>query len=281
MPEEVLIAAYRNSIHGRPSKLDAPQNAMMGEFMREMMSEVNASSISSMECYHSCAWESESIIEIVANNPRVELWSVHAPYGKYIDPSAPDDEARQGAVSAYTDAVRTAARIGAGVVVAHPGANVEYSVSKKERLKISAETIGQVTALAGELGVAIAVEPLPKQEPGNSLDEVLEIVSMVDLPNVGINFDVNHLFPPEDVPSLIRRAGKLIRSVHISDQDGQERHWLPFEGTLDWTAVLGALVEVGYAGPLIYETHIRDANTCAAVVSRVEENYGRLIDCVR
>jgi hypothetical protein len=44
--------------------------------------------------------------------------------------------------------------------------------------------------------------------------------------------------------------------------------------------VLRALNDVGYAGPLIYETHIRDARTCEAVTKRVEENYARLISLV-
>ncbi len=97
--------------------------------------------------------------------------------------------------------------------------------------------------IAGEKGMDIGVEPLPKDEIGSSLDEVFAVIERIDRPNVGINFDVNHLYPPEEIPSLIRRAGPLMMSVHISDQDGQERHWLPFEGTLDWREVIAALVD--------------------------------------
>lgn len=277
MPEEILTPAYRTAIQGRPHKLDRRQNEAMADFMRDMIGAINGSGISAMECYHSLAWDNETILDVVLDSPRVEFWSVHAPYGRYIDPSSPDDESREGAFVGYSDAVQIAARLGAKVVVAHPGANVQYDVPKGERLRIAASTIRRVAEQAGEVGVNIAVEPLPKQEPGNTLDEVLSIVDMVDLPNVGINFDVNHLFPPEDIPTLIRKAGEKILSVHISDQDGQERHWLPFEGVLDWAAILSALTDVGYEGPLIYETHIKSARTCTDVCEAVVENYARLI----
>ena len=151
----------------------------------------------------------------------------------------------------------------------------------KNGWKISAETLKKVADMAGESGLKIAVEPLPKDEAGNSLDEVLWIIEKINRPNVGINFDVNHLFPPENIPSLIRKAGELIRSMHISDQDGQERHWLPFEGTLDWQEIIKALTEIGYSGPLIYETHIQNVQTCDEVGRKVVDNYRRLISLAR
>jgi sugar phosphate isomerase/epimerase len=169
--------------------------------------------------------------------------------------------------------VNVAKRLGAKVVVAHPGSNTDYGVPKQTRLEIAADNIRKVAGKAAESGIKIAVEPLPKQEPGNTLDEVLWIIERIDRDNVGINFDVNHLFPPEAIPSLIRKAGNKIFSVHISDQDGNERHWLPFMGALDWKEVLSALKETGYQGPLIYETHIRDVKTCEEVGRAVVENY--------
>lgn len=277
MPREILEIAYGARIEGRPLKFDDRQNRMMVEFMRDLMRVQSEMEIEAMECYHATSWDGDMICEVVEGVENVEFWSVHAPYGRYIDPSAPDDEAREGALREYKDAVATAARLGAKVVVSHPGANVEYGIPKSERLKIAAQTIAEVANFASERGVSLAVEPLPKQEPGNSLEEVLEIIEMAGRPNVGINFDVNHLFPAAAIPGLIRKAGDKILSVHISDQDDQERHWLPFLGKLDWTEVLAALVDVGYSGPLVYETHIKDAVTCEEVGRRVVENYKQLI----
>lgn len=280
MPRELVMAAYFSPRETRPVPFDDRQNRLMVEFMREMMGAVSASDICSMECYHSTSWDNEPIIDVIRENPEVEVWSVHAPYGRYCDPSAPDEEARRGAEAGYANTVEVARRLGAQVVVAHPGTNSDYTgfdMPRQARLACAVEVIRAAADLAGESGIRIAVEPLPLAEPGNTLDEVLWVVERVDRPNVGINFDVNHLYPPEAIPGLIRRAGELIQSVHISDQDGRERHWLPFQGIMDWQEVLTALVEVGYTGPLVYETHIKEATTCEEVTRLISENYRRLI----
>ena len=270
------MAAYWGTIEGVPQRLDDRLNRMMVDFMRDMMATVNTCGVDSMECYYSTAWNDDMIADAVLDGANVELWSVHGPYGKHFDPSSPDEAVRRSSLEGFTSALRFAERIGAKVLVAHPGANIEYDVSLSERLKFAASTLKQVAQIAGGLGISVAVEPLPRNEPGCRLEHVLTVVDEIDMPNVGINFDVNHVFPPEEVPSMIRKAGELILSVHISDQDGQERHWLPFEGLLDWRAILAAFIQVGYSGPLIYETHIRDVANCDAVGRAVADNYAKL-----
>lgn len=277
MPEDILRGAYWEPATPQRPKFDDRLNGMMVEFMREMMHAVNTQDVDAIECYHSVAWDRDMILDVVLENPNVEFWSVHAPYGRYCDPSSPNQDARDGAVEGYSDAIKAAARLGAKVIVTHPGANVEYDTPKQTQIELCVDPFRRVADLAGEHGVSLAIEPLPKKEVGCTLEEVLEIVEKVDRANVGVNFDVNHLFPPEAIPGMIRQAGSLIRSVHISDQDGIERHWLPFRGTMDWQEVLQALVDVGYVGPLMYETHIHDVPSCEEVAKPIVENYRRLI----
>lgn len=281
MPKELRIAAYVTPVKETPTKFDDRLNAMMVEFTREMMRTVNGVADGdtgcALECYYSTAWDTDSVIEIVLDDPRVELWSVHGPYGRFLNLSAPTESVRENAVSAYFDTIGLAARLGAKLVVAHPGANVKHGMSKADALRLAVDPFRRIADLAGENGIRVAIEPLPKNEVGSSITEVLEIIERVDRPNVGVNFDVNHLFPPEAIPGMIRQAGSKILSVHISDQDGIERHWLPFMGTLDWREILTALVDIGYTGPLIYETHIHDVKSCDQVGAAIVENYKRLI----
>ena len=277
MPPEImhaLIAAVRQSTL---PLLDSRQKHILADFMRDIMRVMNSTDITAMECYHSLLWNNDELLEILLDNAKVEFWSVHAPYGRFSDPSSPDAEIRCAAVKAYQHGIDLAKSLGAGVIVAHPGANVEYDVPKQTRLEFAAETLKEIADKAGEDNIRVAVEPLPKQEAGNNLDEVLWMIEQIDRPNVGINFDVNHLFPPENIPNLIRKAGDRIFSVHISDQDGQERHWLPFKGTLNWQEILAAFIEVGYTGPLVYETHLSEAKSSDDVGQIVVENYKQLI----
>ena len=277
MPKDLLAGAYWASVDGTIHKFGDHLNAMMVEFMREMMRAVNTLDIDALECYHSLAWDRNLILDVALANPKVEFWSAHAPYGLYCDPSSPVERARQGAVEAFSDTVKVAARLGAKIVVAHPGINVEYDHPRSDRIQLTIDPFRQVADLAGEHGISLAIEPMPKKEIGSTLAEVLDMVERIDRPNVGVNFDTNHLFPPEAIPDMIRRAGPRILSVHISDQDGIERHWLPFLGTMVWAQVLRALVDIGYTGPLIYETHIHEARDCEEVARIIVDNYRRLI----
>ncbi|MCX8052594.1 MAG: sugar phosphate isomerase/epimerase [Armatimonadetes bacterium] len=279
MPSELVLAAYHGAREGKITCFDKQRNDLMIAFMRDLMNAVNSSEITSMECYHSLAWDSTPILELMLDNPQVEFWSVHAPYGRYYDPSSPNPEAREGALAGYVDSIKVARRLGARVVVAHPGVDIVFDTPREIRVKYAAEILHRAAEIAGEYGVKIGIEPMPKREIGNSLDEVLRIVEMIDLPNVGVTFDTNHLFPPENIPDMIRKVGELIVNVHVSDQDGVERHWMPFDGKLDWHAVLEALVDAKYSGPLIYEIHLKDVRNCRDVCKRVVQNYRQLVLC--
>ena len=273
MPRELVLAAYFDIREARIVPFDDRLSRMMLDFMRELMDAVNTSEIESMECYHSLAWDNGPVLDLMLESPKVEFWSVHAPYGRFFNPSSPEPEGREGALAGFLDTIEVAKRLGAKIVVAHPGVDIVYDSPREKMLGHAADIIRKAAEVAGEHAIRIGIEPLPKQEVGSSLDEVLRLVEMIGLANVGITFDTNHLFPPEAMPDMIRKAGDLIVNVHISDQDGVERHWMPFEGRLDWPAILAALADVGYPGPLIYETHLHDAHDCAAVCARIVENY--------
>ena len=277
MQPELLKSCYKNMIDGRLSPLTPRQNLQMSGFLREIVDVCNRLRIPAFECYHSPAYDLDMMADTLLEARQTEFWSVHGPFGAQFDASSPDESIIENTITGYAGAITLAVKLGAKIVVTHPGANVQYDVTKQTRLARAAETIARLAPIAAEYGVKLAVEPLPKHEAGNSLEEVLWIVEQVNQPNVGINFDVNHLYPAEIVPGKIREAGGKILSVHISDQDGQERHWLPFEGILDWQAVLAALQDAGYRGPLVYETHIRDIQTCDEVGRIIVENYKKLI----
>ncbi len=281
MPGELVDLGYAKQMGGDLRKFDSGQNSAMAGFMRDVLNAVSGSDVEALECYHSLAYEHEPLLEILLDRPPVEYWSVHGPFGRNMDISSPDSTARRTGIDALVDAGKMAAALGAGLVVCHPGITaVSGPAARETGIRHSTESLREVADRLGKMGLVAAVEPLPRGEIGNSLDDVLRIVDAIDLPNVGINFDVNHLYPPEAVPGLIRRALGRIVSVHISDQDGIERHWLPFDGKLDWAEVLRALDDADYTGPLVYETHIKTAKNCGEVVSTVCENYRRLAGLV-
>jgi sugar phosphate isomerase/epimerase len=145
-------------------------------------------------------------------------------------------------------------------------------------LGLSAETLTEIAEIAASEGVRAAVEPLPKQEAGNTIAELLAIIRTADHPNLGVCLDTNHIFPASTLTSAIKSIGDKLVSVHVSDHDGSgERHWMPYKGIINWRSIVKALKEINYNGPLIYETHGFDPpGRCTDIVRMVEENYRRL-----
>lgn len=250
-------------------------NSLMEDFLKELVQAINTYPIEAVECYFSMALDRHRMTDALLPITK-EFWSVHGPYGKYYDTSSPEPESRAGAIRGCSEAILLAESLGAKVVVIHPGHSTVYDVPRQLRIDCSIDSIKQIADFAGEHGTRLAVEPLPNDEIGCRIDEVIDIIDKVNRPNVGVNFDTNHLFPASAIPSLIRKVKGLITSVHISDQDDIERHWLPFQGKLDWKEVLQAFSDAGYNGPLVYETHIRDAKDPNEVASIVSANYKEL-----
>ena len=81
-----------------------------------------------------------------------------------------------------------------------------------------------------------------------------------------------------DLAQAVRDVGPRLMALHISDNDGsEERHWLPFEGVIDWPAFCSALKEAGYDGPLMYEVAAAD-KPLAMRVAEVKANYDRVME---
>ncbi len=245
------------------------------DFIRKSVAAVNEQPvIEYFELYHSFCWDNKAVIKVLEEEPKFKIWSIHSNYGKYSDPSSPIQEVRDFALRGYREAAITAKELGAPLMVVHTGANAVYDVPRSKRVDYVVDTLTRAAEEAAKRGIIMAVEPLPKRvEIGNRLDEVMEIIDRIDAEHVGMNFDTNHLFPPSTIPGHIKTAGKMIKNVHISDDDGDERHWMPGAGDMDWKAVLDALDELDYKNPLIYETRAEVRETYSETTKNVAENF--------
>jgi sugar phosphate isomerase/epimerase len=101
--------------------------------------------------------------------------------------------------------------------------------------------------LAGRFGLKLAIEPRPR-EILSGTDSLLRFLDHIPSENLGGVVDVSHLQVAREIPAVsIRKLGKRIFSVHLSDNDGiTEWHWAPGDGKIDWLPVIEALKFVGY-----------------------------------
>ncbi|MEN6304946.1 MAG: sugar phosphate isomerase/epimerase family protein [Armatimonadia bacterium] len=182
-------------------------------------------------------------------------WSLHAPFGHHISPAAADETRRGAAVDAMTGALTQAEALGAGVVIIHPGYYDPQADDRGEALERAASTYNEIAPEASRRGLRLALEYLPPKpaDLGCSAAELLWFRERI-AGDIGFCLDVNHANLPETLPEVVRRLGPSLLTTHLSDNDGhEEKHWLPGEGVIDWPALMGALGEAAYRGPLLLE----------------------------
>ena len=124
---------------------------------------------------------------------------------------------------------------------------------------------------AADMGIKIALENLPEPYDPHSVNDLLRLVNLVDLPNVGCCIDAGHLhMDGRSVPDALRAVGSKLFETHFHDNRGVERddgiapglletlhqrdEHLPVGfGTIPWIDVIYALDEIGFDGPVTFE----------------------------
>lgn len=152
-----------------------------------------------------------------------------------------------------------------------PGQRPDHPSNRvREAVAIFQDVVGPLVEHAGSRGVRIGLETAPRGGGQGNVAHSPELWDLVfdAVPQraLGLSFDPSHLvwLGVPDIPDVIRRYAGRIHHVDGKDAEvlpavlarqgilgsGWWRYRLPGLGTIDWTAVLSALKEVGYRGTL-------------------------------
>lgn len=190
----------------------------------------------------------------------------------------PDRElvaAEPATVAATQDYLRhvvdAAAQVGSAVIAGPAYASVgrTWRMSLAERDACYAElrdNLAPVVEHAMAAGVRVGVEPLNRYETSvlNTVDQTLVALDGLPTAGCGVALDVYHLNIEErDIPAAIRRAGSRIVHVQVCAND----RGAPGADHLDWPAILAALHDAGYDGPLAIESFTAENATIATAAS--------------
>jgi sugar phosphate isomerase/epimerase len=191
-------------------------------------------------------------IQLIAEATGIEIWSVHLPFSRTLDVSSMDESDRQHMIDECTRIIQLCSRLNPKKYIIHPSAEPIDDDEREKRIENSIVSLKVLNEVAQAHNAKLAIECLPRTCLGNTADELVRIVNAVGN-GAEICFDSNHLLQekPED---FIKKAGKLITTIHISDYDGlDEKHWLPGRGVINWTNVINELVNIGFEGPFMFE----------------------------
>lgn len=163
------------------------------------------------------------------------------------------------------DSVGLARRLAADAVVLVSGPRSGHTRNHARRLFV--EAIKCLSDLAGESSLNLAIKPMhPSQARQwtflNSLDQAMELVSQVDLPNVKLALNTAEMRHEQ---SLIERAAELAPHVavlqladafnrpHTAGESTENCHLLPGEGDVPVMEIAEAFVRNGYRNHLEVE----------------------------
>jgi len=129
---------------------------------------------------------------------------------------------------------------------------------------VAVEGLRTIAAEAARLGVSVGLEPYQRDggelwSVVHSIPEAVELIHDAgDPPNVGIQFDVWHLWNTDTLFEDIEREVDRFVGVHVCDRREPTRGWadraLPGDGAADVPAILAALDDAGWDG--LYDIEI-------------------------
>jgi D-psicose/D-tagatose/L-ribulose 3-epimerase len=151
--------------------------------------------------------------------------------------------------------------------------NAIGEMTPQEATQVFTEELARVAPRAEAAGVRILVEALPRNQSNiiNRLDDAIAVVEQIGSPAVGTMFDThNAVDETEPHASLVRRRIDYIKHVHVNELDGRE----PGTGNYDFSSILGALIEMDYAGWVSLE--VFDFSRGAEAIARGSLEYLKL-----
>jgi sugar phosphate isomerase/epimerase len=184
------------------------------------------------------------------------------------------------------EALRTAATLRAGSLLVYSGARAGHTHNHARRL--FRDALVQLSPLAAELGVSLAVEPM---HPGcaaeftflTSLDEVLDLLDAIADPRIKIVLDTYHLGLDaglvERIPEIVPRVAMVQLGDARVPPKGEQNRCRLGEGIVPLVAIVDALVAAGYDG--FYDVELLgeefETSDYSSLLQHAKEAFARLV----
>jgi sugar phosphate isomerase/epimerase len=197
-----------------------------------------------------------------------------------------DGRSHRESVEDAAEAVRIAAELNCRTLVVYSGPRAGHTYRHARRL--AQEALSELAPAAGELNVALAVEPM---HPGcadqwtflTSLDDTLELLAAVGCPQVKMVLDTYHL---GQEPSLVDRMAMVLPHlalVQLGDARrppaGEQNRCRLGEGVVPLAEIVAALKAGGYDGYYDVELLGEDLETAdyPSLLQHAKDAFAKLV----
>lgn len=199
-----------------------------------------------------------------AKKAGVKLWSAHLSFWDPFDIASLDEDLQQKALERQLEMMRFVRdNTDIKLFVLHPSFEPILPENRFKHMQISKKAISALAEFADSFGATVAIECLPRTCLGNSIDDMVKLLSADS--RLRICFDMNHLLGDTN-EDFIKALGDRIVTVHVSDYDRiDERHLMPYEGINNWKGIFSLLLRAGYEGPVLFEVRGKKGYTLSDV----------------
>ena len=203
--------------------------------------------------------------------------SLHLPFVENVGPTQrnwisvlePERRHRLAAMDEIKRSLELAEQVRLSYVVLHLG-NPRESFSPVA-FEYGYAAIAQIKAFAG---VEVMIENIPNDI--STLERLQEFKAVSQIPEVGICYDTGHGFLQNETPTF-----DAVRTMHVHDNHGEkDEHLWPFEGALDWPALIEKLVVAEYKGPFMFEARGEELSKGNEVKSRLQDLWDEAQDSI-
>jgi sugar phosphate isomerase/epimerase len=211
----------------------------------------------------------------------LKLHAVHAPTergsaggrssGIPISISDPERIRRVDAVDEVKRALEVAETIPFHYLIQHM-ATSRQPVDPRN-LDAAFSSLEHLVLFAKQRGVTIAIENTPHEF--GSPASLAQFVKQTRLHDLRFCFDIGHAHIGDGVAAGLESMRDRIVTVHVHDNHGEkDEHLLPFDGTIDWEAVLGALA--GRAEPPAFVLELKERSPGAPSLDQIRAAFDKL-----
>lgn len=114
--------------------------------------------------------------------------------------------------------------------------------------QVGNDRLDRIIDRAGELNVQVAFENL------RNIHNIASVLNRVKIPHVGYCYDSCHHINYASDLDLLELYGNRLKAIHLHDNGGSHnQHQLPFDGSIDWSLVMGKIKKTGYGRAVTLE----------------------------
>ncbi len=213
---------------------------------------------------------------------KIIVKAIHMPMNG-VDISHPEEYDRVKSIREVEKTVLAAFRLGADMVIVHPGGMCRNLSDREKRLNNAINSLAEIVEFSCQWGIKIAVENTPPGRLGDQWKEIEKIITGFSSENLGVCLDSGHYLLNKkhtgieglDLDREPIDWRKYLLHIHIHDNDGkQDLHLLPGEGCFPWASLISYLKEIKYHGVLIVES--KEQNNLPVYLDKIKLTFEKL-----